>query len=140
MLIADADVPDQVIQALQAVRFEIIRAKELGIPIDDDRPLMEGVRERNGVLTTKDTGIPSQAYLYQYAQNGLTVVVLRWKKSRPKDWQEMVLAILRDAELWHQIAAKTPSVISVTRTGSRPRAWRDIPATIAEAAKGRVNG
>ncbi|MDP2935240.1 MAG: hypothetical protein Q8O86_01980 [Dehalococcoidia bacterium] len=68
MLIADADVPDQVIQALQAVRFEIIRAKELGIPIDDDRPLMEGVRERNGVLTTKDTGIPSQAYLYQYAQ------------------------------------------------------------------------
>jgi hypothetical protein len=134
MLVADADVPDPVIEALKILGYGIVRYNELNLPIRPDGPLMEGVLANNGVLLTKDNGIPSQAYLFQYAQHGLTVVVLRWKQSNPKAWQEMAETILRDGASWEELANHTPSVISVTRRGSRPRAWSTIPADIAQQA------
>ena len=98
--------------------------------VEWSRDSKDVVLRQGGVLVTMDTGIPSQAYLFEYAQNGLTVVVLRWKKSTPKDWQEMAVSILRYGEDWEQIAAVTPSVISVNRRRSRARAWQDVPTSI----------
>lgn len=133
MLIADGDVPDPVITSLQAVQFPIVRYKELALPVRPDKQLMAKILSAQGIMLTMDKGIPSQAYLFEYAQNGLTVVVLRWKKSRPIDFQQMVLAILRDGESWGNTTQ--PSVISVSQHGSRPRAWSTIPSTIADQAR-----
>ncbi len=80
-LVADGDVQDQIVQALQAVKYDIVTYDQLGLPIRPDKLLMERILSLGGVLVTRDTGIPSQAYLYQFAQYGLTVVVLRWKES-----------------------------------------------------------
>lgn len=87
---------------------------------------------RSRVLVTMDTGIPSQAYTVQYLREGLTVVLLRWKTSTFKDFQEMASMILRYGEKWEQIACGTPSIISVTRSGYRTRAWRDVPESISQ--------
>jgi len=132
MLIADADLRDPVIVALQAIKYPIVRYKELELPARPDKKLMKEILSKQGIMITMDLGIPSQAYAYQYAQYGLTVVLMRWKQSRPKDWQEMTLAILRDGESWAAIAATTPSVISVSHRGFRARAWVNIPSSIAE--------
>jgi hypothetical protein len=134
-LVADGDVPDQVIAALQIVKYDIVRYKELSFPVRPDKQLMAKILSIQGIILTRDLGIPSQAYLFEYAQNGLTVVVLRWKQSRPIDYQEMVLAILRDGESWGNTAGTQSSVISVSRHGSRPRPWSTIPSAIANHAK-----
>ena len=86
------------------------------------------------VLVTRDTGIPSQAYAAQYAHNGLTIVLLRWKTSTMKDFQQMAEAILRDGEKWIHIAETTPSIISVNRHQSRPRAWAEVPDSITHSS------
>ena len=138
MLIADGDVSDPVIVALQKIEYPIVRYSELDFPVRPDRELMAKILSIQGIMITMDMGMPSQAYAFQYAQHGLTVVLLRWKQSRPKDYQEMVLAILRDGESWAQIASNEPSIISVNRRGSRPRAWSSIPPSIADSAKGQL--
>jgi len=92
-LIADADVPAQVLSALRVLSFDIATLEELGIPVRPDRDLMAVLMQTDHrVLLTMDTGIRSQAYLYRYAQAGLTVVLLRWKGRGPKDLQEMAIA------------------------------------------------
>jgi hypothetical protein len=133
-LVADADVPIPVIQALKAVRYNIIRYSEIGLPTPD-RALMEALLNVGGILVTRDTGIPSQAYLYEYGLHGLTVVVLRWKQHRAKDWQEMVEAILRYGESWEAIAKEQPSLISVSRSGSRARPWHTLPPEVGGPAR-----
>ena len=134
-LVADADVPDPIIRALQELRYDIVRAGDLGLANRPDRDLMAAILQTGGVLLTLDKGIPSQAYLYEYAHHGLTVVVLRWKTQFPRDWQEMAYAILRDGHKWLQMAAEAPSIISVSRSGSRVRPWSSIPPSIADQAR-----
>ena len=87
--LTDLDVPSPVIQGLRAVRFLFRSVEDDGIPLGVDRGIMaRALNDLNGaVLITCDTGIPSQAYYYQYAQNGLTVVVLRWKRRTDRDLQ-----------------------------------------------------
>ena len=130
--LADQDVPNPVKQALKAVRFPFRTVEEDGVPLGGDRGIM--VRALNdlkgAVLITCDTGMPSQAYYYQYAQGGLTVVVLRWKGRTDRDLQEMLLAILRYSDEWLGVASDRPFVISVSRSGSRQRAWSEIPESI----------
>lgn len=74
MLIADADVPDPVVQALQILGYGIVRYAELNIPVRPDKALLEGVLSHQGVVITKDTGIPSQAYLFEYAQTRMVLL------------------------------------------------------------------
>lgn len=130
MLVADADVPFPVIRALKILRYPLITYDEIGAPVRPDTALMAHILDHvqeSPVLVTKDTGIPSQAYVGQYAQAGLTVVLLRWKTLTYPDFQKMTELILRDGEKWIEIASHTPSVISVSRHGSRPRAWSQVP-------------
>ena len=134
-LVADADVPDPVIRSLQAVRYDIIRYTELGLPSTPDRALMAALLQSGGILLTRDTGIPSQAYLYEYGIHGLTVVLLRWKQQRARDWQEMVEAILRYGESWEALAEEEPCIISVSRGRSRPRPWRTLPPEVGDPAR-----
>jgi len=136
ILIADADVPDPVIRALQSVQFNIRRVTDI-VSSSSDRAVMRAILESGGILVTRDLGIPSQAYLYEFAKNGLTVVLLRWKSSTPKEWQEMVEIVLRESELWRYVASREPSVISVNKRGSRVRPWSAIPSEIAEQAKAK---
>ena len=131
MLIADADVPGPVIAALKAVKYPIATYQDIGAPIRPDTALIEHMLGLgNRVLVTCDTGIPGQAYIDRFYRRGLTVAILRWKTSTPRDFQEMALRILQDGEKWEQIAAQSPSVISVNKRGSRVRKWADIPETI----------
>jgi hypothetical protein len=120
---------EPIVAALRAVKFDIVR-----VPARSDRNLMAVSLERHSVLITRDVGIPSQAYAFQYAQNGLTVVLLRWKESNPKAWQQIVASILTHAEEWERMAAQAPSIISVSQRGYRSRTWQTIPSSIAEAA------
>ena len=131
ILVADADVRDPIVQALQAIRFPAYRLNELSIPIRPDAAMMQGVLEAGGLLLTFDTGIPSQAYLHQFGQAGLTVAVVRLVPDGPVAWQKATEIILRDWHTWQQVAARAPSVISVTWSGSRSRAWEDLPSTMA---------
>ena len=133
--VADNDIPDPVVRSLQAVEFGIKRIRDISPEaITKDREVMRTALNTGDILITCDAGVPSQAYFYELATNGLTVVVLRWKERRPKDFQEMVLAILKDSNSWMEIAARAPSVISVNRRGSRARSWEDIPEDISNAA------
>lgn len=134
-LVADADIQDPVIQALQAVKYDIVRYSEVGLPIRPDRALMEALLQSGGILLTGDTGIPSQAYLHEYGIHGLTVVLLRWKQQRAKDWQEMVEAILRYGESWERTAREMPSLISVSRNGSRERPWHTLPPELGNRVR-----
>ncbi len=132
--IADDNVPDPVIQALLAVKFDIKRIKDI-VATKPDYSVMQSCLEENGILVTFDLGIPSQAYYYEFAKNGLTVVLLRWKRSTYRDWQEMVEIILRDAHIWKEAASKESSIISVSyKRGSRVRFWSTIPPLIAQQA------
>lgn len=108
--IADHDVPDPVIQALLAVKFDVKRIKEIS-PQRPDRFVMQAYLDAKGILITLDKGIPSQAYAYEFAKNGLTVVLLRWKELKYQDWQEMVEIILRDDDCWQRAASIEPSII-----------------------------
>ena len=130
MLIADADVPYPVIQALKILRYPISAFDEIGAPARPDKALMEHVLRYSRVFVTCDTGIPSQAYVAQFPQQGLSVVLLRCKTSTPKDFQEMAMMILRHGEEWEELASHTPSIISVNRNRSRHRAWSDVPDEI----------
>ncbi len=134
-LVADADIPVPVIRSLQAIKYDIVRYSELGLPTRPDTALMEGLLSRGGILLTQDTGIPSQAYLHQFGQKGLTVVLLRWKQSSPRDWQQMVAAILRHGESWKAFAAQTSGLISVNKNRSRPRLWESLPLSAADPAR-----
>ena len=131
-LFADANVPEPIIVALEAVRFDIRRTSELLPSTGTDRDVMRAVLEANGILVTFDAGIPSQAYAYQFARRGLSVILLRWETSTPKDWQEIVVAILRGADDWRESAGNRPAVLSVSRGGTRIRPWSDIPVEIAD--------
>lgn len=130
MLVADADVPFPVIRALKILQYPIATFDEIGAPVRPDKALMEDVLRYSRVLVTRDMGIPSQAYVAQYPAQGLSIALLRWKTSTPKDFQEMTQIILRDGAKWEEHAADTPSIISVGRNGSRYRAWTDIPDNI----------
>ena len=130
MLVADADIPFPVIRALKILQYPIATFDDIGAPVRPDKALMEHVLQHSRVLITRDTGIPSQAYVAQYPAQGLSVVLLRWKTSTPKDFQEMAMMILRHGEEWEQRASHTPSIISVNRNGSRYRAWSDVPDDI----------
>lgn len=129
-LIADSDVDDPVIRALQEVRYDIKRLRDIGAPVRPDRAVMDAVLNVGNVFVTKDAGIPSQAYYYQFAQNGLTVVLLRWKCPAPRCWQEMVETILMDGKNWEETALRAPHVISVSHRKSRARPWTTIGAEI----------
>ena len=119
-----------VIQSLLAVKADLKRIEEL-TPKRDDRSVLQACLDAEGILITFDKGIPSQAYAYEFAKNGVTVVLLRWKGSTYADWQEMVEVILRDDALWKQAALSEPSIISVSyRRGSRIRTWSTIPPMI----------
>jgi hypothetical protein len=135
MLVADADLPDPVVAGLQLLKYDIRRYHEISAPVSPDSELMEVVLRSGGVLVTRDTGIPSQAYLFEHAARGLSVVVLRWKQSPATEWQKMAQAILRYGSDWEQIAAVDPSVISVSRSGSRPRSWKSLPPDISDHAR-----
>ena len=130
MLIADADVPYPVIQALKILRYPIASFDDIGAPVRPDKALMEHVLRHSRVLVTRDTGIPSQAYVAQFPAQGLSVVLLRWKTSTPRDFQEMAMMIMRHGEEWEELASYTPSIISVNRRSSRHRAWSDVPDEI----------
>ena len=130
MLVADADIPFPVIRALKILQYPIATFDDIGAPVRPDKALMEHVLQHSRVLITRDTGIPSQAYVAQYPAQGLSVVLLRWKTSTPKDFQEMAMMILRHGGEWEQRASHTPSIISVNRNGSRYRAWSDVPDDI----------
>lgn len=130
MLVADADVPYPVIRALKILQYPIATFDDIDAPVRPDKALMEQVLRHSRVLITRDTGIPSQAYVAQYPAQGLSVVLLRWKTSTPKDFQEMTMMILRHGEDWAKRASHTPSIISVNRIRSRYRAWSDIPDEI----------
>ena len=129
MLVADADVPSQVVDALKILKYPIATYQDIGAPVRPDSALIEHMLSHSDyrVLVTRDTGIPGQAYIDQFHRRGLTVVLLRWKTSTPRDFQEMAVRILLDGEKWEQTAADTPSVISANRRGSRIRQWRDLP-------------
>jgi hypothetical protein len=134
IVIADACIVDPVIRALKELKFAIVTISEL----KSERPdysVMQCCLKNQGILITLDTGIPSQAYAFQYARNGLTVVLLRWKSQNREAWQQMTEIILRDHKYWIEIAEKEPSVISVSyRRGSRTRSWKDISPLISEHA------
>ena len=130
MLVADADIPFPVIRALKILQYPIATFDDIGAPVRPDKALMEHVLQHSRVLITRDTGIPSQAYVAQYPAQGLSVVLLRWKTSTAKDFQEMAMMILRHGEEWEKRASHTPSIISVNRNGSRYRAWSDVPDDI----------
>ena len=49
-LVADGDVQDQIIQALQAVKYDIVTYDQLGLPIRPDKLLMEKILSLGGVL------------------------------------------------------------------------------------------
>ncbi len=134
-LIADADLYDPVIRALKEVRYPILRYDEIGAPIRPDSGLMARVLEFGArVLVTRDTGVPLQAYAFEYAHNGLTVVLMRWKNAQPEAWQEMVASILVHGREWERIANTDPSVITVNRRGYRSRSWSSVPGSLGEPA------
>jgi hypothetical protein len=133
IFIADAMVPDPVVRSLSEVKFHIKRIQEIS-EIRPDRPVMQACLDENGILITFDLGIPSQAYLYEIAQNGLTVIQMRWKTSTHKDWQEMVGTILKEHHTWEAAASKEPSIISVNNRNSRIRPWSTIPPLIVMQA------
>ena len=133
MLVADADVPGPVITALKALRYPIVTFQDIGAPIRPDTALIEHMLtfSDHRILLTLDQGIPGQAYIDQFHRRGLTVVILRWKTSTARDFQEMAIRILQDGEKWEEIAAQSPSVISVNRRGYRVRQWKDVPDSIS---------
>ena len=135
MLVADADVPGPVIAALKILRYPIATYDDIGAPVSPDTALMACVLDRSRVLITRDKGIPSQAYVAQYAQRGLTIVLLRWRTTTAEDLQKMAETILRDGSKWEETASYTPSIISVSKHGSRSRAWGSVPETIASHTK-----
>ena len=120
--IADASVPDPVVRALQAVRFDIRRLSDIVSGDVSDRAAAHSVLEYGGILLTLDLAQSPSPYVGELIENGLTVVSLRWSASTPLDWQQMVDAILRKAESWIQAAGGGPSLINVSHAGgSRPR-------------------
>ena len=120
--IADASVPDPVVRALQAVRFDIRRLDDIAERDITDRVVAHSVLQFGGILITLDVGRTPSPYVSELIENGLTVVSLRWSASTPLDWQQMVDAILRKAEGWIQAAGGGPSLINVSHAGgSRPR-------------------
>ena len=129
MLVTDADVPGPVVHPLKILRYPIVTFQDIEAPVRPDTALMECVLRSSRVLVTRDTGIPSQAYLARYPERGLTIVLLRWKESSYSDFQEMAEMILRDGAKWESIAERTPSVISVNRKGSRVKTWESIAET-----------
>ena len=121
-LIADASVPDPVVRALQAVRFDIRRLGDIAAGDVTDRAVAHSVLEYGGILLTLDLAPAPTPYVGELIENGLTVVSLRWNAATPLDWQQMVDAILRKADSWLQAAAEGPSLISVSHAGgSRTR-------------------
>ncbi len=131
-LLFDQDIPEPVVAALRAVRFPFYTVDEGEVPGGKDKGVMERALALNcAILVTRDLGMYPQAYYHQYTQNGLTVVQLRWKRNTNKDFQEMLLAILRDCDSWESFAKEGPSIISVNRKGSRRRDWQSIPTSIA---------
>ena len=86
MIVADADVPFPVIRALKILQYPIATFDEIGAPVRPDKALMEHVLLHSRVLVTRDMGIPSQAYVAQYPAQGLSIALLRWKTSTPKDF------------------------------------------------------
>ena len=129
MLVADADVPGPVLQKLRAIDFPIVSFREIGAPVRPDSALIEHMLSSSDhrVLVTLDKGIPSQRYVAQFCERGLTVVLLRWKTSTTRDFEEMVSRILSDGDRWEQAAAEFPHVISANRHRSRYRQVGDIP-------------
>ena len=129
MLVADADVPGPVLNGLRAVEFPIVSFREIGAPVRPDSALIEHMLSNSDcrVLVTLDKGIPSQRYVAQFSEQGLTVVLLRWKTSTTRDFEEMVSRILYDGYKWEQAAAESPHVISANRYRSRYRRVGDIP-------------
>ena len=129
MLVADADVPGPVLSSLRAVDFPIASFREIGAPVRPDSALIEYMLSNSDyrVLVTLDKGIPSQRYVAQFGERGLTVVLLRWKTSTRRDFEQMVRRILSDGESWERAAAEAPHVISANRHRSRYRRVGDIP-------------
>lgn len=135
MLVADADVPGPVLSGLRAVEFPIVSFREIGAPVRPDSALIEHMlaTSNHRVLVTLDKGIPSQRYVAQFSERGLTVVLLRWKTSTTRDFGEMVNRIRSDGDRWEQAAAECPHVISANRYASRYRRVEDIPFLNAPA-------
>ena len=135
MLVADADVPGPVISALKTLQYPIVTFRVIGAPVRPDTALIEHMLSNSDhrVLVTQDRGIPGQAYIDQFHRRGLTVVLLRWKTSTPRDFQEMALRILQDGKKWKAAAAESPTVISANSRNSRVRPWKEIPGSIGAA-------
>jgi len=131
IFVADDCIYDPIVRALQIIRFEVKRRTDIGTR-SPDPPILEACLHDHNILITFDMGIPPQAYLYDFGQNGLTIVLLRWKTSTYKDWQQIVEIILRDSSKWKESAQKEAGIISVNyKKGSRIRLWKDIPPIIS---------
>lgn len=135
IFIADDCIYDPIVKALQMIRFDIKRRWDIGVK-SSDPPIIEACLADKNVLITFDLGVPPQAYYHEFGQNGLTIVLLRWKNATHRDWQQIVEVILRDSAQWLEIAVESPSVISVGyKSGSRARTWDKIPPMIATQVK-----
>lgn len=134
ILVADHCIYDPVVQALKKLKFPILSISELQDEIAD-YTVLQACLDNSGLLITLDKGIPSQAYAFEYANKGLSVVLLRWKSSKQDAWQQITEVILRDYNNWIEIAEKDTSIISVSyRGGTRARAWSDISPHIVKHA------
>lgn len=129
-LIADHCIYDPILRALSSLKFPIVSITQLQSETPDFT-VIQACLDNDGVLLTLDKGMPPQAYAFQYAANGLSVVLLRWKSSAAEAWQQITEVILRDYKQWIEIAQRETSVISVSyRGGSRPRSWEEISPLI----------
>lgn len=130
-LILDQCVYEPIIRALEAVQYDCVRLSLVtGSGQSPNEAVMQASLDRQAVLVPLDTGIPSQAYVDEFAAKGLTVVLLRWKTATPKDWQQILETILRHGAEWERIAASNPSVVSVRYRQMRPRPWSSIPRLV----------
>ncbi|MFC2060634.1 DUF5615 family PIN-like protein [Chloroflexota bacterium] len=129
-LIADHCIYDPVLQALSALKFPITSITDL-LTERVDYTVMQACLDNNGLLLTLDKGMPSQAYAFEYASKGLSIVLLRWKSGNNEAWQQITEIILRDSRYWIEIAQQETSIISVSyKGGSRSKAWTEISPLI----------
>ena len=75
MFIADHCIFDPVVQSLLTVKFDIRRIGDCTKSTDDESVMKVCLAEK-AILITLDQGMASQAYYYQFAKNGLTIVLL----------------------------------------------------------------
>ncbi|OGN90966.1 MAG: hypothetical protein A2158_05505 [Chloroflexi bacterium RBG_13_46_14] len=127
-LLCDADIPDPVITAINALKIPAVSVKSIPGTADNDAKVVDVANTLDAIIITLDRDYTSQPLFAAMVQKGAKIVRLRPSKCEPYEVIENIASmIIKNHREWQKLLSDSAGVISCSSNGNRLRNLEEFP-------------